>query len=93
MWCKAASTGPKMDKVPIQYSKIAVDNPSDDLELLNFLTELEKRVARSNLTPNTPPIAKLKINKIGSLLLGRFCKTACIPKQVAASPIACIRIS
>lgn len=33
---KSSFNRAQMDKVPIQYSKIAVDNPSDDLELLNF---------------------------------------------------------
>ena len=89
--CSALSTGPRMESVPAQYSKIAVDNPCARLEPPEILeTARAKAVSSESFVPISPPSARLTIKSTRYLLAGIACTMALIPSAVAASPMASI---
>ena len=61
--CRALCMGPRMERVPAQNNRMAVDSPWARLEPLDILeTTRSKADARSSLVPISPPRARLTIN-------------------------------
>ena len=61
--CNALCMGPRMDSVPAQKRRIAVDSPWERLEPPDsFPTSRSKPDARSSFVPTRPPMARLTMN-------------------------------
>ena len=84
----ALMMGPTMENVPTQNSRQAemrpLARPSPPRRAMTALA----RPSRSSAVPATPPTARLRINRTGNSLLGRFWVKVLMPSAMEARPMA-----